>query len=203
MPPYDVLQNFLRGMRGTILDIYKHPEKIVEACHKILPWVIDTGVTAAKMTGNPRVLVPIHWGSEGFMSNKQFEALFFPTLKLLIEALVYQGLTPIAFFEGSYTTRLDYLLELPKGKIIGQFDSTDIFKAKDVLKNHMSIKGNVPLSLLQTGSPQEIIDHCKKLIDVVGKDGGFIIDTRAPLDIADPAKVKIMLDFVREYGVYR
>ncbi len=37
MPPYDVLQNFLRGMRGTMLDIYKQPEKIVEACNKILP----------------------------------------------------------------------------------------------------------------------------------------------------------------------
>ncbi len=137
------------------------------------------------------------------MSNKQFETLFFPSLKQLIEALVSQGLTPVAFFEGSYTTRLEYLLELPKGKIIGQFDSTDIFKAKDVLKNHMCIKGNVPVSLLQTGTMQEIIDHCKKLIDVIGKDGGFIIDTRAPLDVADPAKVKIMLDFVREYGVYR
>jgi len=203
MAPYDVIQDYLRGMRGTMVDMYKQPDKLLEACEKILPIVLDAGLSAAKNTGNPRVFIPLHWGSEGFMSLKQFETLYFPTFKKLIQALVEVGLTPCPFFEGDYTSRLEYLLELPRGKVIGQFDTTDIFRAKEVLKNHMCIKGNVPVSLLQTGSPEEIKEHCRKLIDVVGKDGGFIIGTRAPLDEARPEKVKIMLDFVREYGVYR
>ena len=78
---------------------------------------------------------------------------------------------PCPFFEGDYTSRLEYLLELPKGKVMGQFDTTDVFKAKEILGGHMCIRGNVPVSLFHAGTPQDVRDYCKKLIDVVGKDG--------------------------------
>lgn len=65
------------------------------------------------------------------------------------------------------------------------------------------IKGNVPNSLLVTGTPQEVRDYCKKLIDVVGKDGGLIVDAGAVIDEAKPENVKAMTDFTKEYGVYR
>jgi len=200
-PPYDVIQNFLRGTHGVMVDIHKQPDKIIEACNKILPWMIETGIDTALSSNNPRVMIPVHWGSDDFMSTKQFETLFFPTLKKLVEALVAKDLTPIVFFEGIYDSRLEYILELPAGRLVAQFDNTDIFKAKEVLKNHACIKGNLPISLLKKGSPQEIKDHCKKLIDIVGKGGGFIFDASAPLDIAKPEKVKIMIDFVQKYGI--
>lgn len=201
--PFDLLPDFLRGMRGAMLDMYKQPDKLLEACEKILPMMIETGVAVARQTGNPRVFIPLHWGSEGFMSLKQFETFYFPTFKRLVQALVDRGLTPCPFFEGDYTSRLEYLLELPRGKVLGHFDTTDIFKAKKVLGNHMCIRGNVPVSLLQTGTPQQVRDYCKKLIDIVGKDGGFIMASRGPMDEAKPENVKAMFDFTREYGVYR
>lgn len=60
-----------------------------------------------------------------------------------------------------------------------------------------------PVSLLQTGSPDEIKAQAKKLIDIVGKDGGYIMNARGCLDEADPALVKVWVDYTREYGVYR
>ncbi len=201
--PYDLIQDYLRGMRGAMLDMYKQPDKLLEACEKLLPMMIEVGVTGARMTGNPRVFIPLHWGSEGFMSIKQFETFYWPTFKKLVHALADEGLTPFPFFEGNYTSRLEYLLEFPKGKVVGRFDTTDLFKAKEVIGKHMCIMGNFPTSLLQVGSPQEIKDYCKKLIDVVGKDGGYIMCTRAPMDEAKPESVRVMFDFVREYGVYR
>ena len=41
------------------------------------------------------------------------------------------------------------------------------------------------------------------LIDVVGKDGGYIMARRAPMDHTDPELVKIWIDYTKEYGVYR
>lgn len=201
--PFDLIQDYLRGMRGSMLDMYKQPDKVQEACEKLLPLMLEVAITVARRTGNPRIFIPLHWGSEGMMSRKQFETFYFPTFKKLIISLVNEGLTPCPFFEGDYTSRLEYLLELPEGKVLGHFDTTDLFKAKEVLKNHMCIRGNVPVSLLQTGSPQDVTAYCKKLIDVVGKDGGFIIASRGPMDEAKPENVKAMCDFVREYGVYR
>ena len=67
----------------------------------------------------------------------------------------------------------------------------------------MCIRGNVPASLLQTGTPDEVINYCKKSIDIVGKNGGYIMSSRGPMDEAKPENVKTMFDFTREYGIYR
>ena len=61
----------------------------------------------------------------------------------------------------------------------------------------------MPLSLLQVGTPQQIKDYAKKLIDVVGKGGGFIMGPKSAMDECDPALVKVWRDFTREYGVYK
>jgi uroporphyrinogen-III decarboxylase len=200
--PFDTISDYLRGMRGSMVDMYRQPDKLLEACEKILPWAIEGGVSGARKSGNPRVFMALHRGADGFMSSKQFETFYWPTLKRLILALVDQGLTPCVFFEGDYTSRLEYLLELPQGKVLGHFDTTDIFRAKEILGGHMCIRGNVPSSLLQTGTPQDVKDYCKKLIDVVGRGGGFIMSPRSSIDEAKLENLEAMFDFTGDYGVY-
>jgi hypothetical protein len=201
--PYDWLPDFLRGMKGSMLDLFRQPDKVLEACERLLPIMIDKGVAAAKATGTTRVFMPLHRGSDGFMSLKQFEKFYWPTLKRLCLALIDQGLTPWIFFEGDYTSRLEYLLELPKGKVLAHLDSTDIVRAKAILGGHMAIMGNIPASILQTGTKDEVIRYTKNLIDVAGKDGGYVMACRAPMDKTDPELVKTWMDCTREYGVYR
>jgi uroporphyrinogen-III decarboxylase len=137
------------------------------------------------------------------MSLKQFETFYWPTLKKLILAMVEKGLTPCPFFEGDYTTRLEHLRELPKGKVLCHFDSTDMGRVKEVLGDCLCIMGNVPSSLLQVGTIQEVKDYCRNLIDVAGKDGGFILTHRSAIDEANPANIKAMIDFTKDYGIYR
>ena len=67
----------------------------------------------------------------------------------------------------------------------------------------MCIMGNVPVSILQTGTPQDVEAYCKKLIDIVGKDGGLIVAPRSTPDEARPENLKAMVDFTRKYGVYK
>ncbi|MFH1123870.1 MAG: uroporphyrinogen decarboxylase family protein [Pseudomonadota bacterium] len=200
--PFDVLSDMYRGMRASMLDMYRQPDKVLEAIEKITPAMIQAVVTNAKKGENPRVFIPLHRGADGFMSNKQFETFYWPSLKRLLLSLVDEGLTPCPFFEGNYNSRLSYLTELPKGKVVGLFDTTDLFKAKDILGDTMCIVGNMPGSLLQTGSPEHIKEYAKRLIDVVGKRGGFIMSSRTVLDEARPELVKIWGDFTKEYGKY-
>ena len=72
-----------------------------------------------------------------------------------------------------------------------------------MLGDHICIRGNVPLSLLCTGTPDEVKYYCKKLIDVVGKGGGYIMDAGGGLDEAKAENVHAMIDFTKEYGIYR
>jgi len=64
------------------------------------------------------------------------------------------------------------------------------------------IAGNVPLSLLCTGTEAEVKDYCKKLIDTAGKDGGFILSSSAGMEGAKPENVRAMINFSKQYGVY-
>ncbi len=201
--PFDVVSDRLRGMRGSMLDMFRQPDVILKACEKLLPIMLGLAVATAKMSGNPRVFIPLHRGADGFMSLKQFEKFYWPTLKGLMMGLIGAGLTPCPFFEGNYDSRLEYLLELPRGRVLGYFDASDIFKVKEILGDHLCIMGNVPPSLLQTGNPQDVRDYCKKLIDVVGKGGGFIMAPRSAIDEVKPENLKAMIDFTREYGVYK
>jgi uroporphyrinogen-III decarboxylase len=142
-------------------------------------------------------------GSDDFMSKKQFDTFYWPTFKKLVVGLCQRGGRPNIFFEGNFDSRIEYLLEFPKGQFTARFDTSDIFRAKDILKGHCCIEGNVPSSLLQAGTKEDVIAYCKKLIDVVGKDGGYILSTRSSTDEVKPENLKAMIDFTKEYGVYK
>jgi len=105
-------------------------------------------------------------------------------------------------WEGDCTSRLEIIGDIPKGKAIYWFERTDIFRAKEVLGDTVCIRGNVPLSTLCTGTPDDVKQYCKKLIDIVGKNGGFIMDASTVLDDAKPENVKAMTDFTKDYGRY-
>lgn len=202
LAPFDAISDNLRGMKGSMLDLYRQPDKVLEAVQIILKRMIER-IPPAVPGGVNTIMIPTHRGSEGFMSLKQFEKFYWPTLRDLIKAIIEKGHTPLVFFEGDYTSRLEHLLEVPKGKIFAHMDSTDIFKAAAVLKGHMVISGNVPCSLLQAGTPDDVREYCKKMIDVCAKDGGFIMSTRSPVDDARPDTLKAMIDFTVEYGRYQ
>jgi len=201
--PFDIISDRLRGMRGSMLDMYRRPDKLLQACEHILPLALDMAVSMAKRTGNPRVFIPLHRGAMGFMSDQQYETFYWPTFKRLLLGLIDEGLVPCPFFEGDYTARLKYFLEIPRGKVMGHFDTSDMATVKKVLGDHMCIMGNVPPSILQMGTPDTVADYCRNLIDVAGKNGGFIMAPRSSIDVVKPENLKAMLDITMEYGVYR
>ncbi len=201
--PFDTISDFYRGMRGSMTDMYRCPDKLLAACDKILQGRINRATPAdPRKRGNPkRVSLPLHRGAEGFMSRKQFERFYWPGLKEAMLKAIELGYVPMPFFEGRYGDRLEYLLELPKGKVVAHFDQTDLFRAKEVLTDHVCIMGNVPSSILQVGSPQDVDEYCKKLIKVCGKGGGFILAPGSSTDEAKFANMKAMVDSVQKYRV--
>ena len=203
LAPFDLIGDTLRGLRGILMDMYRCPDKLLAAIDKVTPLMINGAIAQCEATGCPGVFIPLHKGSDGFMSLEQFETFYWPSLKKLILTFIDHGLTPCPFFEGIHTQRLEIYSELPKGKILGFFDSTDIYKAKEILGNTMCMSGFMPLSLLQAGTPEKVKAYAKELIDVVGKDGGFIMGPKSAMDEANPELAKVWFDFTKEYGVYK
>lgn len=203
LAPFDIVGDLLRGSKGIMTDMYRRPEAVIAACEKLLPFIINGTLSIADRFDTPLIGLPLHKGDDYHMSPDQFKKFYWPTLKEMMQRYSEEGLIPICFAEGSYNMRLEIIADFPKGHCVWYFDKTDMKRAKEVLKDVCCIMGNVPASLILTGTPDDIRAYCKNLIDVCGKGGGFIMTTGASIDYAKPENIKAMIDFTKEYGVYR
>lgn len=200
--PFDVIGDTLRGTKGIMVDIYRRPEKLLKAMEVLTPLMIQMGVNSAQATGNPLIFIPLHKGADGFLSDEQFRKFYWPTLKEVILGLIEGGCIPLPAAEGGYSSRLEVVKDLPRGKTVWMIDLTDMADAKRTLGQNACLLGNVPSALLNLGTPEDVREYVKKLINVAGKDGGLIISNGAFFDEAKPENVKAMVDAAKEYGVY-
>jgi uroporphyrinogen-III decarboxylase len=201
--PYDIIGDWFRGTRGVMLDMYRRPEQLWKAMDRLAPILVKMGVDQARQSGNPIVGLMLHKGLEGFMSLEQYKSFYWPTLRKVMMGLIDGGMVPLPLFEGENTSRLEIIKDIPRGTAIYWFETVDIVKAKATLGDTVCFRGNVPISLLYTGTPQQVKEYVKKLIDVVGKGGGLMVDCGIWFDEARHENVKAMVEVTKEYGAYK
>ena len=110
-------------------------------------------------------------------------------------------LIPVVLWEGNCNSRLEHIGDIPRGKAVYWFEQNDLVRAKEILGDTVCLRGNVPTSLLITGTPEEVDQYCKTLITKVGKGGGFILDGAASIpDEAKPENVMAMAKSVQKYA---
>jgi hypothetical protein len=199
--PFDTISSSLRGMKGSMLDMYRQPEKLLQACEAILDRRIARATPAdPKKRGNPkRIGMPLWRGDQAFMSDQQFRRFYWPGLKKAMQTLIDLGFVPMPFFEAEFGNRLECLLELPKGKVIATLEHMDVPLGKKILGGHTCILGKGPSSL-RFSSLKEIEEYYKRQIEIAGKDGGLILNVHLPQ--ADKKDLHLMLDNIRKFGAY-
>jgi hypothetical protein len=200
--PFDMLTDFMRGTQGIFLDMYRQPEKIHEAMERLVPIMIEEAVKSAEMSLSPVLMMPLHKGEKGFMSPKQFETFYWPTLKKILLGIIDEGLVPMPFAEGNYIPRLDIIQDMPKGSIIWYFEYMDMAQAKKTVGKKNCIAGNLPISVMVTGNVKEIKEGCRKLIADCAPGGGYILTAAATMDKGKIENLHAMMDAAKEYGKY-
>ena len=137
------------------------------------------------------------------MSRKQFEKFYWPTLKRYIDALIEEGIQVSLFAEGAYNKRLEYIGDFPKGWVSWMFDRTDMARAKKMIGDRCHISGNVPGSLVITGTPKEVKEYCRRLIEVCAPGGGYTLNGGCAVnETANPDNFKAFMEAAQEYGTY-
>jgi uroporphyrinogen-III decarboxylase len=202
MAPFDTLGDLLRGTREVFMDIFRRPQKVHQALERIAEMTIARYKTIGKDINILSVMFPLHKGDDTFMSDKQFETFYWPTLKEVIKGIVKEGMMVTLFAEGSYNNRLKQVTDVPEGWVNWLFDRTDMKKAKEILGDKCCIMGNVPASLMCTGTPEAVKDYCRNLIETCGRGGGYILAGGASTSQTNAANLKAMMAAAREYGTY-
>lgn len=173
-----------RTLMGVTKDIYRLPDKVEAVMEAMIDDLIADAIEAARLSGEPGVMLVMERGGCFYYPLKIYERFEFPHMKRMVEAFAAAGLITVMHLDQDYSENLPYFLELPRGMVVAELDGmTDIFKAKEILQGHMCIAGDVPAALTSLGTPQEVDEYCRKLIDEVGRGGGFILSTGCTLPV--------------------
>ena len=201
--PFDILADKLRGYIGLTMDMMQQPDKVLAACEALMPHLYNTARTSA----DPAHQVPIgywmHRGCIPFVSKGQFESHYWPTTKPIIEELWRDGHQTLFYAEGDWTHHLQSFTELPDASIVYHVDRGDIFQTHQILGHKFCLSGGIPNFELAYGSPEKVRDICKRVIEGVAQDGGYIVDASAIMqNDTSVENMRALTEAAREYGVY-
>jgi hypothetical protein len=201
--PFDIIADKLRGYLGLITDVMERPDKVLEACEALVPHLTHVALSGADPDKNVPIGFWMHRGCVPFVSHEHFNKFYWPTLKPIIEAIWAQGHQVLFYAEGNWNAHLNSFAELPDGAIVFHVDQADIFEAHKAIGHKFCISGGIPNFLLSYGTPEQVREYCRKVIDGVAGDGGYIMDASAIVqDDAKVENIRAMTEFTREYGVY-
>ena len=201
--PFDILADKLRGYLGLTMDMIEQPGKVLAACEALAPHLLHVAMTSA----DPEKQVPIgfwmHRGCVPFVSPDQFRSHYWSTLKPIIQELWRNGHQTLFYAEGNWDYHLDSFAELPERSIVYHLDQGDIFEAHRKLGHKFCLSGGIPNFLLSYGTPDQVRTRCRKVIEGVAAEGGYIVDASAIMQNDTKAEnLRAMTQAAREYGVY-
>ena len=202
LAPFDVLADGMRGLTGALMDCYRQPEKVIAACDVLVDEMANLALSTADPFKRWPIFVPTHKAC--FLSPEQFDTLYWPSFKRVMEILIGAGHTIRAYLEGDWSRHWHHMLELPKGRVLCDIDNEgDIFKAKKEIGHHQCLAGGIKDPQFILGTPEEMRRQVKLLCETVGQGGGFIISGGCNFPYtAKPENFRAMIDAVMEYGVY-
>ena len=201
--PFDILADKLRGYIGLTMDMMTQPDKVLNACEALMPHLYHQALITSDPSGQVPVGLWMHRGCVPFVSKGQFESHYWPTLKPIVEELWANGRQTLFYAEGDWGHHLESFAELPEASIVYHVDRGDISDVHHRLGHKFCLSGGIPNFLLAYGTPNEVRDCAKRVIDGVARDGGYIMDASAIMqNDTSVENLRALTDFTREYGVY-
>jgi len=177
-----------RSMVKFNRDLFRMPEKVLEAMDVAQKDVLANVRKLIGMAHPFAIMTPIGRASGLFYSREKQEKFIFPHYRELVETIVECGAYAALHVDDNFERDLDFFRTLPKGKCIFQADSTtNIFKLKEALGDHMCIMGDVPATMLALGTPDEVHAYATRLIREIGPSG-YILSSGC--DVPPNAKVE-------------
>jgi len=202
MVPFDAYSDFLRGTMDGMMDLYTRPEDIKTFCDLQMEKELASIRKMGEMNKgqNKHLFMALHKGFDSFMGAEHYQEFYWSYLQRMICEIIDAGMVPYIFCEGSYSSRLAFLKDVPKGKVLYRFEKVDLEAAKRELGDVACISGAFPGYLLDYGTKEQVVDEVKRIIDICAPGGGYIFDVDCGLSEAKPENVEAMMDTVKTYG---
>ncbi|MDF2569925.1 MAG: methylcobalamin:coenzyme methyltransferase [Sporomusa sp.] len=182
-----------RSLPKFVRDLYKIPDKVEAVLDVIQQESLAILRQQMRATKSSIVFISPARGASEFYAPKLWERFVWKYLKETADVILEEGAVVNLHIDSDWERDLKYFKTLPKGRCVFETDgATDIYKIKEVLGDHMCIKGDVPAAKLSLGTPDEVYNYSSKLIKDMGP--GFILSSGCSVPInAKVENVKAMI----------
>lgn len=200
--PFDAYADSMRGIVRAVEDTMEYPEELEAILNIITELNVPRILDMYQVRGVKRVFIPLHCGVDEFMSPASYERFYWPGLKRSIDEIIKRGMEPWIFCEGNYSSRLEIISQIPKGKVTYCFEKVDIKRVKETVGKVACICGTFPTYLLNYGTREEIERATQEQIDILAPGGGFIMNSSLIIDDAKHENMHIWREATEKYGHY-
>jgi hypothetical protein len=208
--PLDLLQSY-RTFYSLTTDLYEQPEKVHAFCEWLSEYEAIRVMDRAMLMGAGQVpgaeTILFYNGGPPGLPPKLWDEFYYTYAKKMVDIWVTRGFKVWNHWDNDLTAHLGTMKHLadglPKGRMLIDFEKTDMKKAKETVGSNICIYGNVPGALLVYGTPEDVDRYCKKLIEDCAEGGGFILgsECEVPWD-SKRENIRAMILAAEKYGRY-
>lgn len=192
-----------RSMQQFIIDLHRIPDK-VEAAMRVVHQANLASIEAAPEC--PESSIGGCWiggwrTASALLSPKIFDRFVWPYVVETAMAAIGKGYTPIFHWDQDWSRDVGRLAELPAGRCLLNPDGmTDLRKFKRLAGDRMAMLGDVPATLLATGTPDEVQAYVRGLVELFEGRGLLLCPgCDAPIN-ARPENMVAMVEAGHRYG---
>lgn len=176
-----------RSLDKFFMDLIQIPDKVERVMDEVVTSLAKDSVKEIFKQGYPMAWVGGWRTAPSMISPQMWERFVWPYFRRLVNEVIDAGLIPLLHLDSNWERELGRFHEFPKGKVIVALDGdTDIFKAKEIIGDHLCLMGDVPASLFAFDSPDKVYNYSRKLIKEIGPEG-FILQSGCDI----PANAKL------------
>ncbi len=193
----------LRGAENFLQDCILHPKKVRKACETITAVLIEY-VNAQAQTGVPAIAIDTLYASESGLPRKIWEEIEAPFCREICDAIRKNKLM-VGVHNCGHGPYADLQIKWMEPEVFSLAHLPDDCRtAYDLKERHgdaTTIIGYISTQLLASGTPQQVIDECRRQIDILAKDGGYILAPGCEYPPNSPlANAYAMVEAAKRFG---
>jgi MtaA/CmuA family methyltransferase len=191
--------SMLRGSESAMKDLYKNPEQLKELCEIALSSLIVYAVAIIN-TGVDILFISDPSSSGDAISKEHWNQWGKPLTTRLVKLVKPTGIRTIMHICGNNSDRLESMAETGVDGL-SLDEGVDFERARRILGPKYILMGNVSTSLLALGSPEEVSEKTKEVIEKSGKDGALFVSGGCIIpDMCPPDNIRAMVETAKSYG---
>jgi hypothetical protein len=199
--PFEDLFNTLRGIKESAMDLRKCKSEMKETMDTLFYNERVPLIDSAVKRPFPKAIAAIGTTFLGhsILSVKQFEELYWPYLKYMLDAAIANQQKMYIMCESTMIRFAEFFQDVPKGVLMILLEQDDIFEMRKRLPN-VALAGGMKTSLLGYGTKEQCVDYAKTLIDTLGE--GFVLSQDKMISYRNDVRRENLLavnEFARNY----